>query len=290
MTGILFLAIRVLASPTVNLFQKRLTQSGVSPVFVVLVAYIFFSSIAIPYLAFTNSSGFPREFWYYMVPLAIVDAFGNMFLVRSIKTVDLSVFGPLNAYKPVVALLLSVFIIHEIPTMAGVAGVLIIIAGSYVLHLSGKAEHGSIRNFMRSEGIILRFLSIIMTSFAAVLSKKTILMSSPLITLSYWSVIGMPLVLVLYLAGKKFNKRNRPVVNVPLKYYAGLLISFLFLQVFSLYTFKYVLIGYSLALFQLSAVISVFLGSRFFGEGNIRMRYLAALIMMAGAAFIVLFG
>jgi drug/metabolite transporter (DMT)-like permease len=49
-------------------------------------------------------------------------------------------------------------------------------------------------------------------------------------------------------------------------------------------------VGYSLALFQLSTLISVFLGCRYFQEGQIRKRLLGSVIMAAGAMLIVLLG
>jgi drug/metabolite transporter (DMT)-like permease len=291
MIGILFLLIRVIASPLVNLFQKKLINHGVNPVFIVLIAYAFFSTMAIPYLILSKSYSYNREFWIYMILLGISDAFGNMFLVRSLKSIDISIFGPLNAYKPVVALLLSFLIIKEIPSIAGIIGIAVIISGSYILNMSEKGIEVPFWTFMKAEGIGYRFLSIILTSIAAVLSKKVILMSSPLITLSFWSLIGMPFVLLLFLIkNKSVHRKYRKPDASSIWFYTGLLFTFLLLQIFSLYTFKYVFIGYSLALFQLSAVINVFIGSRIFNEGNIKFRYIASAVMIIGACIIIIFG
>lgn len=59
---------------------------------------------------------------------------------------------------------------------------------------------------------------------------------------------------------------------------------------FLYFTFKQLQVGYSLALFQLSTLISVFLGYRYFQEGNIRRRLLGSLVMVVGAALIVTLG
>ena len=48
--------------------------------------------------------------------------------------------------------------------------------------------------------------------------------------------------------------------------------------------------GYSLALFQLSTLVTVYLGHLYFAEGNIRRRLLGSLIMVTGAVLIVTFG
>jgi drug/metabolite transporter (DMT)-like permease len=62
------------------------------------------------------------------------------------------------------------------------------------------------------------------------------------------------------------------------------------MQLTTLLTFGKLPVGYSLALFQLSTLISVFLGYRYFQEGQIRKRLLGSVIMAAGAMLIVLLG
>ena len=62
------------------------------------------------------------------------------------------------------------------------------------------------------------------------------------------------------------------------------------MQLTSLLTFGKLEVGYSLALFQLSTLISVFLGHRYFREGQIGKRLLGSLIMTAGAVLIVTLG
>lgn len=287
MTGVLFLLLRVIASPVVNVFQKKLTNRGYSPFFIVLLVYVFFSVLAVLYLSVKGFGSYSAGFWKYMILLAVTDALGNVFLIRSLKSIDLSVFGPMNAYKPVIALILSIFLIHEIPSWPGVAGVVIIISGSYFLNIKSEKKKNSFSGFLSSEGIIFRFLSVFFTSVAAVISKKVIIMSSPLITLSYWSLLGLPVVFLIYRLRKRGydNPGQLPYAEI-----GGLFAAFLVLQVFSLYTFKFVYVGYSLALFQLSSVINVFFGSKVFKEKDIAYRYIASGIMVIGASVIILFG
>jgi drug/metabolite transporter (DMT)-like permease len=227
-----------------------------------------------------------------VVSLAILDALGNIFLVRSLENVDLSIFGPLNAYKPVIAIILSVFLIGEVPTLMGILGIFVIIAGSYLLGKEGdKNHHESFLKLLKSRGIGYRFLSIVFTSVAAVISKKVILLSDPLTTISYWSVLGLPVVITYYLWARKRGYYKNLIWNgKQVILTGGLLFSFLLLQITSLYTFKFIQVGYSLALFQLSAVISLFFGMKIFQEKNIRYRLSGTLVMITGAVIIILFG
>ena len=62
------------------------------------------------------------------------------------------------------------------------------------------------------------------------------------------------------------------------------------MQSATLYTFGKLPVGYSLALFQLSTLLNVFLGYRYFQERNIQKRLLRTLVMIAGAVLIIVFG
>ena len=59
------------------------------------------------------------------------------------------------------------------------------------------------------------------------------------------------------------------------------------MQLTTLLAFGKLPVGYSLALFQLSTLVGVFLGYRYFREGQIPKRLIGAAIMAAGAALII---
>ena len=62
------------------------------------------------------------------------------------------------------------------------------------------------------------------------------------------------------------------------------------MQGLTIVVFQAMHVGYALALFQLSSLLSVYLGHRLFGEVGLWRRLLAASIMFVGAALIVLAG
>ncbi len=281
---------RILASPLVNVFQKKLTTKNVSPELILMMSYIFFSLLAIPYILIFRPFYFPLEFWIYILLLGVFDVFGNMYLIKSLKAIDLSVFGPLNAFKPVFALLFSVILLHEMPSVVGASGVLIIILGSYFLTNQSDPLNKGLKKIKVSKGVGYRFLAILLTAVAAVFSKKTIKISSPLITLVYWSLIGLPFSIILFLrSAKSYQKEWDSLFSFRWTFLA-LFISFLGLQILTLLTFERVFVGYSLALFQLSGIVSVAFGFHFFKESNIKYRLIGALIMFVGAVLIAVFG
>ena len=54
------------------------------------------------------------------------------------------------------------------------------------------------------------------------------------------------------------------------------------------YTFKHMAVGYALSLFQLSTIVSVLLGYRFFKEQNIWKKLIGSAIMITGSVLIIL--
>jgi drug/metabolite transporter (DMT)-like permease len=290
METILIIAGRVLASPLVNVFQKKLTNRQVSPDVVVALSYGFFVLFAIPGLFILQPFDYCDEFWIYIIILGVVDGFGNYFLVKSLRTTDLSVFGPLNAFKPVFALAFSVLLLKEIPSVGGIIGVVIIIAGSYVLSFRGGTGFSGLKSLFLDRGIFFRFLAIALTAIAAVLSKKTILLSSPLVTFIYWSIIGLPLTITLLLLNKvNWKLELQQIAGYKLNLVL-LLLCFMALQIFTLLTFQKVFVGYSLALFQLSAVLSVLFGAHFFNEKDFAVRLIGSVIMIIGTLLIIYYG
>lgn len=289
MSAVLIIIVRVIASPLANVFQKRLTNRDISPEMVVMSSYLFFAVLAIPVLVFYKPFHFSADFWTYILLLGLFDVIGNMYLVKSLRSIDLSLFGPLNSFKPVFAMILGVFLLSETPSLFGVLGVVVIIAGTYVINYDPNKKVSAVAKLEFRRGLLFRFLAIALTSLAAVFSKKTIILSSPLITLAWWSIIGLPISIYFVARQRGLRSQIKEVRAHPTNLIL-LFASFLVLQLATLLTFEKIYVGYSLAFFQLSSVISVFFGYHFFKERNIRNRLIGSLIMIMGALLIIWLG
>jgi len=215
---------------------------------------------------------------------------GNTLLVFALRSADLSVLGPINAYKSVIGLVLGIFLIGEVPTLGGAAGVLLILAGSYfVVDRDGSQPRGNaFARFFRERGVQFRFAALGLSATEAIFLKKALLLSSPLITFVFWSILGLPiaaaasaLLLRERLSNEAAPLRRNWAAYVWLAAATGVM------QLTTVLTFGTLQVGYSLALFQLSALISVFFGYHYFQEPHFRKRLLGSSIMVAGATLIV---
>ena len=124
---------RLIFSLGSNIYQKKLSQQGLHPLFIVAATYFVLSVFAAPLLSVIEISQLSNAFWLNAFLASLFDVGGWMFLVMSLSKTELSVFGPLNAYKVVASMLLAIVFLNEIPSRQGLIGVLVIIAGSYFL-------------------------------------------------------------------------------------------------------------------------------------------------------------
>jgi drug/metabolite transporter (DMT)-like permease len=62
-------------------------------------------------------------FWVNILAAVGLAVGGYVFLWYALRSTDLSVLGPINAYKAVLGLLLAVVLIGEVPTLSGLVGV-----------------------------------------------------------------------------------------------------------------------------------------------------------------------
>ena len=75
-----------------------------------------------------------------------------------------------------------------------------------------------------------------------------------------------------------------------LRFYLLLALTTGLMQLSTLFTFNVFQVGYSLALFQTSTILSVLFGYHFFQEKNILRRLVGSVVMVTGAALIITFG
>jgi drug/metabolite transporter (DMT)-like permease len=293
MISSLFVFTRIITNPLSNVFQKKLTGNSASPVFIILTTHILLSLAMLPILFQILPIQAGSSFYENMLLCVLLAITGNTLIVAALRLTDLSVLGPINAYKSIVSLLLGIFLLGEIPTLMGVAGVLLILAGSYFFINLGSEhkEKNVFIQFFRDKGVRLRLAALILSATEAVFLKKALLLSSPLVTFVFWCILGALASLVFSLFALQAALPSQLVTFKQwTSTYLMLALTTGLMQFSTLYTFGVLQVGYSLALFQTSALLSVFFGYKFFREQNVMQRLLGASVMVIGAIFIVVFG
>lgn len=279
---LLFLLIRIFSNPLANVFQKKLSYNN-SPFTINLYTYSFLSILCIPFAGMVFSQSYPFYFWSLVFIAGLLCTLGMLFLIKAVNLGELSVIGPVNSYKSIVGLIASFIILKEIPSLYGLAGMFLIIWGSKYLFSSPNEKFSF--NLLKRKDIQYRFLALLLTGIEAAILKKIIILSSAEVCFILWCFMGAFWSVVLILLT---GKTVKPACGKDF-YVCGLIALCLGLMEYSTnFVFERMNVGYALALFQLSSVVTVFLGYKFFREKNILMKLSGCIIMIIGSCLIIL--
>lgn len=281
-----FVVLRILSNPLGNVFQKQLTANGNHPLLVNFLTYLLLSLLCVLLYWALPSQSFSFDFWFYALLGGIVGATGNAFLVKALEKGELSVMGPINAYKSVIGMLVAILLLGEIPNIWGILGVVVIIYGSYFV-LDSKDEPFSWA-LLKNPAIQFRIWAMILTAIEAVFVKKVILASSTAYAFLCWSVFGAFFsFLLLQFYSISIKHECKKITSADFSKYLLLVLCVGTMQFTTNYTFEYIPVGYALSLFQLSSIVSVLLGYRIFQEKEVYRKLIGAVLMMIGSVIII---
>ena len=264
--------LRIISNSYINVFQKLLANFGNKPVVINFYTYFGLTVLSLFLLPFVNLS-FSNELLINFLLMGILGALGNYFIIKALSLEDLSSLAPINSYKPIVAMVGAFLYLNEIPSFSAVLGILLIIAGTYILYKRGKVSNTA---------IAYRILALIFSGTEAVFIKKIILLTNIPTSFILWSVSG--LVFAFVLSGA--SKNNLKLPNI--KYLSLLILTVALMQYSTNFVFSKINVAYALALFQLSTLLSIFLGANIFHEKDMTRKIIASFIMIFGSVVIIL--
>ncbi len=281
-TTLIALFLRVVSNPLANVYQKKICKNN-SSLLCNFYTYFILGLLCIPFALNVNWSVLPREFWIFALSAGFLCSVGNACLVKALQLGELSVLGPINSYKCVVGMIVAIFVINEIPTIWGIFGVILIIWGSWFVFETQK-EGFSLALFKRKD-ILLRFAALILMGIEAVFLKKVILLSSPVISFMLWCWAGALFAFLLIIL---FKKPIKFIQKEDIQKYVIVCSMLATMQLTTNYVFKHMEVGYALALFQLSTLVNLWFGYKFFQETDMKKKLIGTLIMLVGSVIVIL--
>lgn len=277
----LAVALRIVANPLSNVFQKLLTERQVSSIAVIALTHGLLCVVGLPLLVWLRPSS--SEFWGNITASAVLAVAGNVLIVQALQAGDLSVLGPINSYKPVVSLVPGLLLLAEVPSSSALVGVALVLVGSYGLvdRQPRMTSPGPLQR-LRSPGVLLRLAALVLTGIEAVFLKRAVLAASPLAAFAAWCVLGFVASAGLWMTRpSRSDARQNGLLFLALAVTTGLM------QFSTLVALTGFQVAPALALFQTSTILSVLLGWRVFREPDVLRRLAGALVMALGAVLIV---
>lgn len=274
--------IRIISNSLGNLFQKKavLNSSGIT---VNLYSYFIMSLFCLFPALFVDWTKFTLEFWLYVLLAGFLCAIGTIALIEALKIGELSELAPINSYKAIIGLISAFIFLHEYPSHKELLCVILIVLGSYFV-LDNENFRFSCKTFLRKD-VLLRFFALFCTGIEASILKKIIVMSSFNISLILWAFSGFLFSLIIFLFFKQKKSKN---YNIDIKSTILVAVFLLIMQLATNYVFSKLNVGISLALFQLSSLVSLYFGYKVFHEKNIIKKTIGTLIMLLGATIMIL--
>jgi len=185
-------------------------------------------------------------------------------------------------------MMLAMLFLGEIPSAQGFVGIAIIVIGSFFLFPSQQTINTNrVFQLFSEKGVQYRFLSILLFSIGTLPLKNAVITGGALPTTVFWCLIGLPLAVLAHLLfiGSFTEQLKSSKQHLHSFIYLGILI--FLMQYMTMMVLSKLYIAYSLALFQLSMVLQVFLGYRIFNEQHLIRRLFACLIMVAGSLLVI---
>jgi drug/metabolite transporter (DMT)-like permease len=255
--------------------------------------------------------GFPvigQDFFSAVAITAVLNIISLSLIFKALSSSDLSLSIPMLSFTPIILIGTSYLLLNEVPSLAGITGICIIVIGSYVLNISAEDKHflDPVRSMLRNRGswymLIVAFLFAVSINF----DKIAMLNSDPFSGMAL-TVLAIGVAFVLMAAYSLIIRRNMvqkqddrhypaPVSGFPAfpqgKYLvlASLIGIFVAVEAASInvaYTLQ--IVPYVIAIKRLSIIFVVLYGTLVFSERETVKRLTGAALMVAGAVIIVLY-
>jgi drug/metabolite transporter (DMT)-like permease len=243
-----------------------------------LVAFLF---VPVPELDAT--------FWFLFAVLVPLDVTAFYLYMKAIRSSPLSLSIPFLSFTPVFMVFTGFLVLGEMPNRFGLGGILMVVAGSYILHVS-KIKEGYLAPFKAifgEQGSWVMVLVSLMFSVMAVLGKKAILHSSP-IFFGFMFLISLDIVtLILFPFFGKIQWKGLFNMYVPGAWVGVMLFFHVLCHTLAIHMVEAV---YMISVKRMSILFSVFLGWFILQETDIRHRFMGACLMFLGVLTITLFG
>jgi transporter family protein len=251
-----------------------------------MMAFLF-SLFFLPKMSFAYSA----QTWLFMYLKGLFLTIGWILGSKALRHLEISYVTPLTNLTPIFLLVLSFFILHEVPSVLQYAGVALLVFGAYWLqadhHLSNLIRPWKI---LKNKYSVFMFIAIFFYAICAVFDKLILREADPYTFLSFTFFV----LSVHYLFIQFFKYDG--IKDIKHAFAKGKYLIFVvaLLMLFSdiFYYMAVAIPGAMVALIipvkRMSTLVATVIGGRMFHDHNLIHRILACVIMVVGVVLIVI--
>ncbi|MBI4692188.1 MAG: EamA family transporter [Candidatus Terrybacteria bacterium] len=244
---------------------------------VVLLTPVLFLFFKIPQIG--------NDFWWVLLVGGSLNVVAAVLIMKALKYSDMSLVVPMIAFTPVFLLLTSPLMLGEWPNFWGVMGILLIVLGSYILHIKEKKDgyFAPFKALIKERGARLMLLVAFIWSITSNFDKIGVINSSPI----FWVFSTNTLMaLVLLPIMMKQNGGTKQIISnfkslMPVGFFNAVA------QIFQMTAINMTLVAYVISIKRTSVIMGVLFGALIFKEKGLKERLLGAVIMVMGVILIL---
>jgi drug/metabolite transporter (DMT)-like permease len=292
-------------------WSTRISRKG-GAVFAGWALFTFALPVLGAYLALRGVPTVAPRFWPVWGSNAVMNLGALYLFFSALRSGDLGITYPLLALTPLFVIPIEYVMLGELPGPWGLVGVLLIVLGVYLLNFQGVGAGlgAPFRALSRNRGALQMLAVAVLWSLGGTLDPVAVVASSPAFYAFMFSVALSGLFLVVLLLGRK---RSAPVQGGALgsppgpsgphlvglrAHVAGFRAWELALHgslwatmvTFQMEALLLAQVSYVLAIKRTGTLLAVLLGYVAFREGSLAPRLFGALITLAGATVLVVWG
>jgi drug/metabolite transporter (DMT)-like permease len=271
--------------PIVN--KRLLTDTPVSVVAwgVTVLSLPLLGLLAVILLPFPHVGSI---FWLGIVSSALLNLAATLISTQALKLADASLVTPVLTFNPAFTMLIAIFTLGEVPSLFGVLGVLVILAGGYVLNLE-QIKGGwwrPLTALVTQRAMLLAVVASLVWGLTPIFEKLAIqhsLPANPPIV-----AFGSTALMAVFLTPLMLRQTKYPIRYLR-THRRGFLLAATIGGIAPVFGFSAIglgLVGYVAAIFKLSTVFSVVLATLLLHEGAAKERLIASGLMVVGAVLI----
>ena len=251
--------------------------------------YLAASLFAFLLVFFTGIPEIKPAFYYSIFVASIIDIIAAWCFLNAIASTQLAKTYPLVAFTPIFLLGTSFFILGEVPSALGLAGILLIVCGAYLLRVEsikvGILE--PVKLLLKEKSSRYMLIAAFLFSFLAAFFKKAILNSSPFFALCVTQLLSTLFLTVFFLKRKMVGILCKRIVdNFKLLFVSGIVTFLAGVALFA--AFQLGLASYVVSVKRTSILFTIILGYIFFKEDNLIRSLIIGSIMVLGIFLISL--
>lgn len=286
---VLLALIGAFGSATGDAIGKRLLGGNINILFLGGAQFLLSGLLLSIVVFYVGIPVLSASFWWAVLATVLINVAAQYLTFQALKIADISVISPMIAFTPVFLILTAFVMLHELPSLRGAVGILLVVIGSYVLNTAFFTEPFAEvwKRFRHSRAVLYMLGVAFLFSISSVFDKVASLTSSPLFASAAIHVLlGLCFFILLY----AFSHTSIGTGTLRVKTFAPWLFLLGSVTAVSAWASNTALtmeiVPYVISVKRTSMLFAVLYGALLFKEVQIPSRFLGASIMLVGVVLI----